>query len=117
MIVGIGIDVCSIGRFSDAAARPGFIERVLHPDERAGSVASQAGRWAVKEAFAKALGAPSGLSWLDCHVVRTESGRPVVEATGTVRARMAELGVVAVHVSISHDAGVAAAVVVCEAVA
>lgn len=114
MIVGIGVDVCSIQRFSDAAARPGFLERVLHPDERAGSVASQAGRWAVKEAFAKALGAPSGMAWLDCHVVRTESGRPVVEASGTVAARMAELGVATVHVSISHDAGVAVAVVVCE---
>ena len=114
MIVGIGVDVCSIQRFSDAAARPGFLERVLHPDERAGSVASQAGRWAVKEAFAKALSARSGMAWLDCHVVRTESGRPVVEASGTVAARMAELGVATVHVSISHDAGVAVAVVVCE---
>nr|NLI51327.1 holo-ACP synthase [Propionibacterium sp.] len=114
MIVGVGVDVCSVDRFSAAAARPGFLERVLHPDERAGSAASQAGRWAVKEAFAKALGAPSGLAWLDCHVIRTESGRPVVETTGTVRSRMTELGVSTVHVSISHDAGVALAMVVCE---
>lgn len=114
MIVGVGVDVCSIERFSDAAARPGFLERVLHPDEREGRAEQQAGRWAVKEAFAKALGAPTGLAWLDCHVVRTPSGAPVVEACGTVAARMAELGITRVHVSISHDAGIAVAVVVCE---
>lgn len=114
MVIGLGVDVCSVERFADAAARPGFLERVLHADEREGRPEQQAGRWAVKEAFAKALGAPSGLAWLDCHVVRTPSGAPQVEASGTVAARMAELGVVRVHASISHDAGVAVAVVVCE---
>ena len=115
MIVGVGVDVCSVTRFTDAAARPGFLDRVLHADEREGRPESQAGRWAVKEALAKALGAPTGLAWLDCHVVRMESGQPVVEASGTVAARLAELGVGRVHVSISHDAGLAVAVVVCEA--
>lgn len=114
MIVGLGVDVCSIERFTAAAARPGFLARVLHPDERAGRPESQAGRWAAKEALAKALGAPTGLSWLDCHVVRSASGQPVVETTGTVAARLAELGVTSVHVSISHDAGLAVAVAICE---
>ena len=114
MIVGVGVDVCSLERFREAAARPGVLVRVLHPEEQEGRVESQAARWAVKEAFAKALGAPAGMSWLDCLVVRTPSGQPAVEASGTVAARMAELGVAGVHVSISHDAGVAVAVVVCE---
>ena len=114
MIVGIGTDVCSVARFLAASARPGVAERVLCGDERAGSPQTLAGRFAAKEALAKALGAPAGLSWLDCRVVRAGSGQPSFELTGSVQARADELGVRQVHLSISHDAGVALAMVVCE---
>ncbi len=114
MIVGIGVDVCSVERFADAAARPGFLDRVLHPEERSVRPESQAGRWAAKEALAKALGAPSGLAWLDCRIVRAPGGQPYVKAFGTVQARLDALGVTRVHLSISHDAGLAVAMVVCE---
>ena len=43
-----------------------------------------------------------------------DDGRPSFELTGTVAARAAELGVTHTHVSISHDAGVAVAMVVLE---
>lgn len=114
MIVGIGADVCSVDRFLAAEARPGVAARVLADAEREGSVQTRAGRFAAKEALAKALGAPAGLSWLDCRVVRAPSGQPSFELSGTVRARAEALGVRTVHLSISHDAGVALAVVVCE---
>lgn len=114
MIVGLGIDVCSVERIRDACARPGFVERVFTPTERDGSDQSRAGRFAAKEAFAKALGAPAGLRWADCEVRTDAAGLPSLVAVGTVAARMAALGVTSLHVSISHDAGVAAAVVVCE---
>ncbi len=112
MIVGLGIDVCGIDRFSDP--RPGLLERLFTPPERVGSTATLAGRFAAKEALAKALGAPGGLRWTEGVVGKLESGQPTIELSGTVRARADELGVSSVYVSITHDAGVAAAVVVCE---
>ena len=73
-----------------------------------------AGRFAAKEALAKALGAPAGLRWSDCEVLSDETGRPSLVVTGTVAERVEELGVSRLHVSISHDAGVAVAMVVVE---
>lgn len=115
MIIGIGTDVCSIERFSAMEdRRPGAAARVLTPGERSLPPASRAARFAAKEALAKALGAPGGLSWQDVEVVRDDAGAPRFEVVGTVRARMEELDVNTVHLSISHDGGVALAMVVCE---
>ena len=74
-----------------------------------------AARFAAKEAVAKALGAPNGMVWHDCEVVRGPSGRPGLVLRGTVAAVAEEQGVQRWHVSLSHDAGVASAVVVAEA--
>ena len=121
MIIGIGIDVASIDRFAAALERtPTLAARLFTPDELllpggeprgAGSLAA---RFAAKEALAKALGAPSGLQWQDAEVRTEPSGRPVLEIRGTVAARAAELGVRTWHLSLSHDAGVASAVVIAE---
>ena len=78
-------------------------------------MASQAARFAAKEALAKALGAPAGMAWLDAEVHHRRPGRPAFKIIGTVAARAAELGVATIHVSLSHDAGIASAVVICEA--
>ncbi|MDT9681772.1 holo-ACP synthase [Streptomyces sp. Act-28] len=121
MIIGVGIDVAEIDRFAEALertpqlARRLFLERelCLPSGERRG-VASLAARFAAKEAVAKALGAPSGLHWTDAEVYVEESGQPRLRVRGTVAARAAELGVRHWHVSLSHDAGVASAVVIAE---
>jgi len=68
-----------------------------------------AARFAAKEALAKSLGAPVGLRWRDAWVCKEDGGRPFLEMTGTVAARAAELGVKHLHVSLSHDAGIASA--------
>jgi holo-[acyl-carrier protein] synthase len=116
LIVGLGIDVCDVSRFAAAVQRrPGIVQRLFTPAEAERPVASQAARFAAKEALAKALGAPSGMSWLDAEVLTDDSGRPSFRIVGTVAARAAELGVATIHVSLSHDAGIASAVVVCEA--
>jgi len=115
VIVGIGIDVVAIDRFEEALEKiPGFVERIFTPQERGFGHASLAARWAAKEALAKALGAPGGLSWQDVEVTRAGDGSPVLSITGTVAARAAELGIVRFHLSMSHDAGMASAVVVAE---
>jgi holo-[acyl-carrier protein] synthase len=121
MIIGVGIDVAAIDRFGESLRRtPQMAERLFTPGElhlpsgeRRGT-ASLAVRFAAKEALAKALGAPSGLSWLDAEVCTEPSGRPVLKVAGTVAARASALGVTSWHVSLSHDAGVASAVVIAE---
>jgi holo-[acyl-carrier protein] synthase len=116
MIVGLGIDVVALDRFQETIERsPGLVERVFTPAERTLGHASLAARWAAKEALAKALGAPGGLSWQDAEVVREASGAPRLVVTGSVAARAAELGVKRFHLSMSHDGGIASAVVVAEA--
>jgi len=114
VIVGLGIDVVAIDRFIEALDSPGFLERVFTPAERRIGHASLAARWAAKEALAKALGAPGGLSWQDAEVTRADDGAPILTITGTVAARAAELGVTRIFLSMSHDAGVASAIVVAE---
>ncbi len=115
MIVGIGIDVSQVSRFTEAASRKGLLARVFTEAEQDSSMQRMAGRFAAKEALAKALGAPTGMVWTDCEVRKDDDGRPYFACTGTVAARIAELGIGKVHLSITHDAGIAAAVVVCEA--
>ncbi|WP_426246814.1 holo-ACP synthase [Nocardioides sp. LHG3406-4] len=115
-VVGIGIDVVDVERFGISLERtPALRERLFTPEESTRALASLAARFAAKEAMAKALGAPVGLDWHDAEIVSEETGRPRFEMRGTVAARAAELGVGSVHVSLSHDAGIASAVVVLEA--
>ncbi|MER5179602.1 holo-ACP synthase [Streptomyces sp. NPDC002896] len=121
VIIGVGIDVAEIDRFrksmerTPAMARRLFVEReLLLPSGERRGIASLAVRFAAKEAIAKALGAPAGLHWTDAEVYVEDSGQPRVRVRGTVAARAAELGVRSWHVSLSHDAGVASAVVIAE---
>ncbi|NGN63785.1 holo-ACP synthase [Streptomyces sp. A7024] len=121
MIIGVGIDVAEVERFGAALERtPELLERLFLPSEQVlpsgerRGVASLAVRFAAKEALAKALGAPAGLHWHDAEVCSEAGGRPYLRVRGTVAARAAELGVRAWHVSLSHDAGIASAVVIAE---
>jgi holo-[acyl-carrier protein] synthase len=115
VIIGVGIDVVDIARFeATLRRRPGMRPRLFTPHEVDRPIASLAARFAAKEALAKALGAPEGLQWMDAEVFSDDSGRPHLQMTGSVAARAAELRVGAVHVSLSHDAGIASAVVVLE---
>jgi holo-[acyl-carrier protein] synthase len=115
MIIGVGIDVCDVARFAEAVQRrPGLVRRLFTPAEAERPIASQAARFAAKEALAKALGAPSGMSWQDAELVTDDHGRPAFKITGTVAQRATALGIGSIHVSLSHDAGIASAVVVCE---
>ncbi|GMA20531.1 holo-ACP synthase [Arsenicicoccus piscis] len=115
MIIGVGIDVCDIDRFWATVERtPRLLERLFTASEQGLAPQSMAARFAAKEALAKALGAPGTLAWHDATVVRGEHGRPHWEIQGSVAARAAELGVARLHLSLSHDAGVASAFVIAE---
>jgi holo-[acyl-carrier protein] synthase len=115
VILGVGIDVVDVARFGAALERtPTLLERLFTPTERAMALNSKAARFAAKEALAKALGAPAGMQWQDAEVHRGPDGRPRFEVRGTVDARVQALGITSIHVSLSHDAGIASAVVVAE---
>jgi holo-[acyl-carrier protein] synthase len=115
MIVGVGIDVVEIARFTAALSRTaGLAGRLFADGERTLPPHSLAARFAAKEALAKALGAPRGLLWTDAEVVTDGRGRPSLQVLGTVAAAAAGLGVTRWHLSLSHDAGIASAVVIAE---
>jgi len=121
VIVAVGIDVVLVERFTAALSRtPLLADRLFTESERLTpsgnprSPESLAARFAAKEAMAKALGAPSGLSWQDCEVVSDPDGRPWLTMTGTVAAAAAERGISRWHLSLSHDGGIASAMLVAE---
>ena len=114
-VLGIGIDVVDIARFGETLERtPAMRERLFTEQERVRPLASLAARFAAKEALAKALGAPTGMGWHDAEIVNAATGDPRLEMRGSVLARAKDLGVAHVHVSLSHDAGIASAVVLLE---
>src|SRR5512147_902924 len=124
MIIGLGIDVASIERLGRAIERfgPRLLNRLLTDAEREelslrGTnptvvMTWAAGRLAAKEASSKALGVPLGIGWHDVSVHRDASGAPRLVFAGKALERARARGVVGSHLSITHDAGVAAAVVV-----
>ena len=121
MIVGIGIDVCSIERMRRALERHGdrFFSRICSPAERkdlerSNPATSLAGRFAAKEAFAKALDGAPGVGWHEVEIRRGPTGRPEMTLHGRAHTMASQAGAVRWHVSITHDAGIAAAVVVLE---
>ena len=121
MIVGIGVDVVDVARLARTIERtPGLVDRVFCHGERAyageGEVAMRrlAARFAAKEAAAKALGAPPEATWHEAEVVVDPSGRPSLKVSGEFARIAAERGVRTWHLSISHDGGVAVAMVVAE---
>ncbi|MGC4875370.1 holo-ACP synthase [Micromonospora sp. DT43] len=121
MIVAVGIDVVLVDRFARSLARtPLLADRLFTAAERATrsgtsrSPESLAARFAAKEAVAKALGAPAGLSWHDCEIVPDSDGRPWLTVSGTVAAAAVARGINHWHLSLSHDGGIASALVVAE---
>jgi holo-[acyl-carrier protein] synthase len=122
VILGVGIDVASIERMSAVLDRHGdrMWTRILTPIEqkalaqRRDRATALAGRWAAKEAAVKAFVGKAGALWHDFEVRRSASGAPEMFFQGRARVTAQRLGVVRAFVSITHDAGVAAAVVVLE---
>jgi holo-[acyl-carrier protein] synthase len=112
MIHGVGIDVVDVNRFAQTLERTPSLEPKLFTDaERIKSIQSLAARFAAKEALVKALNAENGISWHEAEVVNLEGGKPEFIFYGAV-ADLVEGG--KVHLSISHDAGIATAIVIVE---
>ena len=123
MVLGLGIDLMETERLATALSRTqGFEERVFTPEEiafcaaRKDRVQALAARFAAKEACLKALGTgwSAGLGFRQVEVVRDGEGPPTLRLHGAAAERAAALGVTRIHVSLTHQPGAAAAVVVLE---
>ncbi len=120
MIAGVGVDVVDLARFERAVGRTPRLRPRLFTDAELVSVGrelplrSLAGRFAAKEALMKALGDATGIRWHDMEVVADGEGNPALVLRGAAQARAAAIGVTELHVSMSHDAGIAIAYVVAE---
>jgi holo-[acyl-carrier protein] synthase len=121
MIHGLGSDICPAARWAHLIARFGAEKacgKVLHPEETAYLLGGNrdrlpermAGRWALREAFGKALGVGlDGWSWKE---LRFKNGR--LRAEGALAERLAAEGITRLHGTVSHDGGLAFAVVILE---
>ncbi len=118
-VVGIGIDLVDIGPFTAKLARAGFRDQVFtaaeqaQADDRRASAESYAGKFAVKEAVMKALGAGVRQSiWFTAvEVLNNADGAPVLTLHRAAHDRASVLGVAMWHISISHTPHTAVAVV------
>jgi holo-[acyl-carrier protein] synthase len=117
-ILRTGIDLVEIERLEqlDEAIRARFLQRVFTERELSevgGSYASLAGRFAVKEAVAKALGCGiSAIGWQSIEVQRGPQGEPVLVLNGKAHELAQSLGITQWSISISHTKTHAAAVAV-----
>jgi holo-[acyl-carrier protein] synthase len=121
MIIGVGIDVVPVERFAATLRRtPSLADRLFTAGEQVTAAGeprtpeSLAARFAAKEALSKSLGGGGGMAWTDAEVVVEDDGRPTLLVRGTVQARADALGVTRLHVSLSHDGGIASATVIAE---
>ena len=124
MIVGIGTDLCDIGRIERSLERFGerFARKVLVDAEldrlrqQRKPAAYLAKRFAAKEAFSKALG--TGIhfpvNWHNVWVENASSGRPSLSFSESLSTFLRQRGVESVFVSITDEEGMACAFVVVE---
>jgi holo-[acyl-carrier protein] synthase len=112
MIIGVGIDVVDVERLKQSLVRtPDLKSKLFTEAERVKSIQSLAARFAAKEALVKALNAENGILWHEAEVVNLEGGKPVFLFHGAIADLIDGANV---HLSISHDAGIATAIVIVE---
>ena len=122
MIVGIGVDIVDVARFEHRlTTTPNLKSRLFAESEQVKDgkpmpLRSLAGRFAAKEALVKALGDSGGIPWRwsDLRVVSDGFGNPGFELVGTTRQIAESQGIRVIHLSMSHDSGMAIAYVVTE---
>jgi len=113
-----GVDLIEISRIEEVIARHGkhYLERIYTPAEleQCGKrVESLAGRFAAKEAVAKALGCGIGdVTWKEIEVLGDEQNAPILTLHGTAEKMAKEMGLTTWSVSISHSQSHSMAMVV-----
>ncbi len=124
MIAGVGIDLVQICRIRAAVERfgSGFLNRVFCKDEiafcsqRKDPYPCFAARFAAKEALVKAFGTgfSKGITMKQMCVRKDEKGAPKIILFGKAKEAAIGIGVNNIHLSLSHEREMAAAVVILE---
>jgi holo-[acyl-carrier protein] synthase len=124
VVLGLGLDVVDVSRVARLIERHGdravariFTVREADYCARSARAAERfAARFAAKEAAVKALGTgvAGGVSLRDVEVAADAAGRPSLMFSGKALEALLALGATRAHVSLTHDAGVAAAAVILE---
>jgi holo-[acyl-carrier protein] synthase len=124
MVLGLGTDLIEIERIRMSIDRFGerFVERVFTAGEIAycrrkkQPAESFAARFAAKEAGAKALGTgiSRGVSWKEIEVTRETGQRPMLHFRGRAGELAEAMGVLRVHLTLSHSQKLAIAVAMVE---
>lgn len=115
MIIGLGTDIIEISRIKKVNKDHRLARRILTPNEmehyetivsEARQLTYLAGRFAVKEAYSKALGTGIGatVSFNDIECLNDTNGKPILKNAPNA------------HVSISHSRDYAVATVIIEEV-
>lgn len=121
MIVGIGVDAVDVARMRQILDRtPTFRERFTpieqaDAEQRRDPAERYAARFAAKEAVMKALGVGLGaFGFHDVETVLAESGAPSLRLSGQAERLASAAGVDTWHVTLTHTASTAIAMVVAE---
>ncbi len=116
--IAVGIDVAEISRISELIKNDRFLERFFSESEReyfagkARPCESAAANFAGKEAFLKAMKKGIGtLPLSQIEILREPSGAPYIRLSGSARALAEEKNVEQLEISLTHDGGIAAAIV------
>ena len=122
MIFGIGTDLCDAGRMEKSLTRQSFVNHVFSPQEQdqlntlhgKHRAESAAANFAAKEAFLKACGTGlAGFALNEIAALRDERGAPYLAFSGRA-AEFMETNHLSAHLSLTHEADLAAAFVVLE---
>ncbi len=120
MIVGIGIDLAETARYRFESDRLEHFSRKIYTDEemlyamrKRARHEHLAGFFAAKEAARKAFGC--AIPWRQVGVTHEASGKPALVLLDASANLAAQRGVKTIHLTITHTATTAAAVVVLEA--
>ncbi|MBR6525090.1 MAG: holo-ACP synthase [Clostridia bacterium] len=122
MITGIGMDVCQITRMEEQLNNEHFLERCFAAEERdyisqKGTMAADtmAGLFAAKEALVKCLGTGfQDTKLCDIVVLHDKFGAPYYDLRGSYALHAAQRSITSLHLTITHDSGIAAAVAIAE---
>ncbi len=122
MIIGCGVDIVRVERFSKLVKNDRFLKRFFHPVEvdyiantTNRSAESLAARFAAKEALAKALGTGLGsLTLRDICVKKEKDGKPILNVFAKVKTKLDLTGANYIHLSLSHEKDYAIAQVILE---
>lgn len=123
MILGTGIDLVEVHRIAEKIAKgQGFRElvfsqpEILYCEKQAHPEQHYAARFAAKEALFKALGSGwiNGTAFDEIEIVHDGKGQPSLQLKGETAKTLAPFGIQRIHVSLSHQASMATAIVILE---